>query len=146
MAGATPTDGQFVTLTAGQFAAAVRRPDGAHRKLLARVDLSDDRSFLSERHRDLVDMVPGLSVRRGELAGQGWIWVATDQSSCEIHIVLARLPASIDLMLGRCALELIDSASGTGACVRVDGPRMADHPGNVIDLDAVRGTRSSLAD
>jgi hypothetical protein len=138
---ATPTDGQFVTLRVGQFAAAVRRSDDAGRKLLARVDLSDDRSFLSERHRDLVDMVAGLSVRRGEMAGQGWVWIAADHSVCEIHVVLARLPPSIDLMLGRCALELVGAAAVDGARPDLDGRHMADCAGNVIDLEAVREAR-----
>ncbi|WP_189048836.1 hypothetical protein [Aliidongia dinghuensis] len=142
MGKATPTDGQFLTLAASRFATAGHRTDGGVRKLYARVDLSDDRSFLSSNHRDLVDIVPGLSIHR-DAAGQGWVWIGANQSCCEIHVVLERLPPSIDLILGRCALELIQAAADDG---RSPGLAAVDEPGgNVIDLDAAREARAGVS-
>lgn len=149
MAKATLSDGQFLMLTARRFAAA-RRTDVSGRTLCAQVDLSDDRSFLSIRHRDLVDLVPDLSIARSEAAGQGWIWVGGEQTSCEIHVVLEALPSALDLILGRCALELIDVAADDGvlpgrACP-IRPPDVGDPVGNVIDLGAARDARSGLDD
>lgn len=147
MVKATLGDGQFLMLIAGRFAAA-RRTDVSGRMLSARVDLSDDRSFLSIRHRDLVDLVPDLAIGRGAAMGQGWIWVGAEQTSCEIHVVLGDLPSAIDLVLGRCALELIDIAGAGGPYSdrerRSLAPETGDRAGNVIDLDAARDARSSL--
>lgn len=144
---ATLGDGQFLMLIAGRFAAA-RRTDVSGRMLSARVDLSDDRSFLSIRHRDLVDLVPDLAIDRRAAMGQGWIWVGAEQTSCEIHVVLGDLPSAIDLVLGRCALELIDLAGTDGAYSnpqrRGRAPEIGDGACNVIDLDAAREARSDL--
>ena len=84
----------------------------AKRTLSARFDLSDDRSFLSVKHRDLVERLPNLSIHPGQPTGQGWIRVGIGAASCELHVVLKRLPSSTDLVLGQCAAELLTTAIG----------------------------------
>jgi hypothetical protein len=69
------------------------------------LDLSDDRSFLSERHRDLIEQLPNLSIHPGQPTGQGWVRLGAGAGSREIHVVLRFLPAGLDLVLGQCAAE-----------------------------------------
>jgi hypothetical protein len=99
-------DGTILTVTIG----AIGRP--ATRTLSARVDLTDDRSFLSDAHRDLVDALPTLSIHPGQPAGQGRIRVGVGAAACEIHVVLKPLPLPTGLVLGQCAAELLSAAAG----------------------------------
>jgi len=52
---------------------------------------------------------PGRGCRRN---GQGWIRIGIGAASCELHVVLKRLPSSTDLVLGQCAAELLTAAVG----------------------------------
>ena len=142
-----PVDGQFLTLTAGLYADNLRLTEGrggrsGGRRLFARVDLSDDRSFLSSRFCDLVDLAPSLSSHRRYGTGQGWIWIGLEQSACAIHVILDRLPVSVDLILGRCALELMTDAANAAATA----PGAAEPANNIIDLKTARWARRALAD
>ena len=81
----------------------------------ALVDLADDRSFLSEIHRDLVEMLPNLSVHPGQPPGQGWIRVGIGGASSELHVLLRLLPSGTDLILGLRAMELLAGDVDGGA-------------------------------
>jgi len=142
-----PVDGQYLTLAAGRctgnlWLTAWRGSRRAGRPLFARVDLSDDRSFLANRYRGLVELMPDLSIPRRSGAGQGSIRIGVEQSACEIHVVLAPLPVSIDLILGRCALELMEDAVRSAAIT----PGAVDPANNVVDLTLARVARRALAD
>lgn len=94
------TDGAVLTVSIDRLAG------GAARAGSARVDLSDDRSFLSEAHRDLVDMLPNLSVHPDQTPDQGWIRIGIDGIEIELHVLLRALPPATDLVLGVCAADL----------------------------------------
>jgi hypothetical protein len=102
-------DGTILTATIG----AIGRP--ATRTLSARLDLTDDRSYLSDAHRDLVDMLPNLSIHPGQPASHGWIRVGVGAAACEIHVVLQTAPPAAELVLGLCAVELLTAATGDAA-------------------------------
>jgi hypothetical protein len=85
--------------------------DGIARIASAVLDLTDDRTFLSERHRDLVEMLPNLSIHAEQAPTQGWIRVGVGGASCELHVLLRPLPLGTDLVLGRCATELLAAAA-----------------------------------
>jgi len=96
------TDGAIVTVAIASFGGG-----GGARIGTAQVDLTDDRSYLSEAHRDLVEMLPNLSVNPDQLPDQGWIRVGAGDGACELHVLLRPLPPKSDLVLGRCAVELL---------------------------------------
>lgn len=98
-------DGTVLTVTIGPVASPVART------LSARFDLTDDRSFLSEAHRDFVDALPNLSIHPGLPAAQGWIRVGIGAAARELHVVLKPLPPPIGLVLGQCAAELLSAAA-----------------------------------
>jgi hypothetical protein len=102
------SDGAALTVAIGP-----RGGSGITRIASALLDLADDRSFLSEAHRDLVEMVPNLSVHPEQPPDQGWIRVGTSGGFSELHVLLRPLPPGIDLMLGQCAMELL-AAAGDG--------------------------------
>ena len=103
------TDGTVLTVSIAPLGGGVARIGSAQ------VDLSDDRSFLSEIHRDLVEMLPNLSVHPGQPPGQGWIRAGIGGASSELHVLLRRLPPGTDLVLGRRAMELLAAAVDGGA-------------------------------
>ena len=98
------TVGATVTVAIGPLG------DGVGRIATARLDLTDDRSFLSDAHRDLVETLPNLSIHPEQPPGQGWIRVGAGGVSCELHVLLRALPPSIDLILGQCAAERLSTA------------------------------------
>jgi hypothetical protein len=107
------TDGAVLTVAIGPLGG------GVSRIASALLDLTDDRSFLSESHRDLVEMLPNLSIHPKQPPGQGWIRVGGGGASCELHVLLRPLPAGTDLVLGQCAMELLAAAAGP---VEENGP------------------------
>ena len=148
-----PVDGQYLMLMA-EPGAGSRRLLGlgrrhAGRQLFARVDLSDDRSFVSSRYRGLVALAPKPSNYLWEGTRQGWIRIGLEQWACEIHVVLDCLSPSIDLILGRCALDLVAAAGAAFALDRgtLDGGRLdrADPANNVVDLKTALYRRCALA-
>lgn len=98
-------DGTVLTVTIGRVGRTVVRT------LSARFDLTDDRSFLSDAHRDLVDALPNLSIHPGQPAAQGWIRVGIGAAAREIHVVLKPLPPPTGLVLGQCAAEMLSAAA-----------------------------------
>ena len=101
------TDGAAATVAIGARGASLTRI------VSARVDLTDDRSFLDERHRDLVETLPNLSGDPDHAPAQGWIQAGTGAGSCELHVLLRSLPPGVDLVLGRCAVELLSAAASS---------------------------------
>jgi len=103
------TDGAVLTVVIGA-------PGGGITRIAsARLDLTDDRSFLAAAHRDLVEMLPNLSIHPEQPPGQGWIRVGVGGASCELHVLLRPLPPGTDLVLGQCAKELLAAGDGTAA-------------------------------
>ncbi len=102
------SDGAVLTVVIGPL------DGGVTRIASARLALTDDRSFLAEAHRDLVEMLPNLSINPGQVPGHGWIRVGVGAASRELNVLLRPLPVGIDLVLGQCAKELL-TASGAGA-------------------------------
>ncbi len=99
------TDGATVTVVIGM------RGAGFTRIVSARLDLADDRSFLADRHRDLVETLPNLSIHPGQPPNQGWISVGVGGGGAtELHVLLQPLAASVDLILGRCAVEILSAS------------------------------------
>jgi len=90
------TDGTVLTVSIAPLGGGVARIGSAQ------VDLSDDRSFLSEIHP-------------GQPPGQGWIRAGIGGASSELHVLLRRLPPGTDLVLGRRAMELLAAAVDGGA-------------------------------
>ena len=100
------TDGAILTVSIASL-------DGGFARIgSAQVALSDDRSFLGEIHRDLVEMLPNLSVHPGQPPGQGWIRVGIGGAFSELHVLLRQLPPGTDLILGQRAVELLSAAAG----------------------------------
>lgn len=98
------TDGAVLTVAIGPLGGGITRIASA------RLELTDDRSFLAEAHRDLVEMLPNLSIYPDQPPGQGWIWAGVGGASCELHVLLCPLPPGTDLVLGQCAKELLAAA------------------------------------